>query len=263
MEKDDISDIEKEIENVNEGNSEIHLNKKQNKQLKTTIFLIIGLLFIIIVGPIIFNFIFNRFDSNGLVFQKTKFGKIDFYTAKIPITNTVPTTGKAVSLSDAVGNFEVNLRNDPRTLNDIKVEIPNNEIKFIKKNHVYLSVQADAPRCRDNTLAVAELTAFLNDFAGLKVKGALDNKSVANESGFPYKTCNDSGNFNTIIMIRNGNESVIKQLEKNCYEIQYKDCDINRVAERFILVILEEYMSYFKEKQIDSGVFLNSSNVSN
>ncbi len=263
MEKDDIPGIEKKTEEKTEENiPKISLDKKQNRQLGIAVFLIIAIFFIIIVVPIGYNFFFNKFESAGLQFQKTRFGQLDFYSAKIPVTNVLPTTGKSVSIDDATGKFEINLRNDPRTLDDVKIYVPNNEIKFISRNPVYISIQSDAPMCRDNTIAVAELAAFLTDFANLKVKGALDNKSAASASGFPYRTCNDSGNFNTIIMIRNGNESSIRQLQKNCYEIQYKDCDINRAAEKFILVVLEKYMSYFEEKNSDSGVFLNDTNTS-
>ena len=40
----------------------------------------------------------------------------------------------------------------------------------------------------------------------------------------------------------------IKKINRDCYELTYKDCEINQVSEKFILLVLERYMSYFVEE---------------
>jgi len=215
----------------------IKLKERQNKQLIWALTLMILVILIIIFVPIFIRNFIDSFSYSGLKFQKTKMGELMFYSTRIPLLDKD---------GNSIGTYAMNFRNDPRKLNYIGKEIDNN-VSFLRKNTVLVSVQGDAPICEDNLIAVAALTDFLRNFGALNVKGAMSDAKSANESGFPYVTCENS-TYNTVIMIKSGNESIIKKNYKNCYEIQYKDCEINQAVEKFILIIIENYMSYIKGK---------------
>jgi hypothetical protein len=179
----------------------------------------------------------DKFRFIKLDFQKTITGKITFFSTNIPLTDN---TGKISSV------YSFNFREDPRKLNDIIIDIPNQTIKFSKNNINYISIDPNAPICEDNIISVVTLTEFIRGFGGLNVKGALSNKTLENNS-FPIITCKNSSTDN-VILIQPGDKNIIRQESQNCYIIEYKECDINKVVEKFILVILEKYMSYFREK---------------
>ena len=137
----------------------------------------------------------------------------------------------------------MNFREDPRELEDVKVNMKDNIVKFKKNNTVYISLDPEMQACEDNSIALMNLAGFLRDFAGLEVKSAVNNKTFAEENGMNYADCENSP-YNTVIYINSGNETSISEIG-NCYQLIYSDCEILEVTEKFMLVILENYMSYF------------------
>ena len=201
------------------------------------VILMVSVLLIILIVPFVVKNFINKFEHNGIEFQKTKLGEIIFYSTRIPLSNIQ---------GQAIGTYSINFREDPRELEFIEVIIPDNVIDFAKGKTVYISLEADVPICEDNLIAVAGLTDFLKSFGALSVKGAMSNASYANETGFPYVTCKNHPE-NTVILIKNGEETIIKKTGDNCYELMYKDCEINKVTEKFGLIILKKYMKYFEK----------------
>jgi hypothetical protein len=176
----------------------------------------------------------NNFNYNGIDFNRTYFGKIVLYTAKVP---AIDESGTVRTLVD------VDFRNDPRKLENIPVKAQSG-IKFLK-GIAYVSYQSDIAVCEDNMLAAVNLNTFLKTF-GVAYKGALDNKEKAIESNLTYATCNSYPN-NTVIHIINGNQTQIIQKSDNCYEIVSNNCEILKATEKFELQILEQYLSHFKK----------------
>lgn len=227
-------------EKVIDDPSSKHLKQKQNSQLKWAILIMIISLVMVMIIPQIYNYFFKKFDYNSIEFEKTYMGKIVFYSASIPLVNN---QGQIYS------NYLAKFREDPRTLNYIKINLSEeNTVNFIKTKPVYVSMDDNLPKCPDNLIAVVDLAAFLNGFGGFNVKGALNNKTAANETKVAYVNCENSPN-NTVIRIRTANETTITQVGPNCYELKYKECEINKVTEKFSLVILDRYMDYFELKE--------------
>lgn len=238
--KGDLKEEKKEDKNDDEkdkSESKSTVKLKQNKQIIWLIVLMLSVILIIIIVPIIKTKFIDQFNYSGLKFFITKAGELKFYSTRVPLVNKD---------GDIIGNYSLNFRTDPRKINDIvKNEIENNNITFLKRNNVFISI-GDVPVCEDNLIAVTSITDFLRNFAALKAYGAMATKKSANETGFPYITCANS-TYNTVIIIQDGNESVIKKVSNNCYEITYKDCEIQASVEKFIITILEYYMNYVKK----------------
>ena len=214
----------------------------QNKQLKWAVFLMASIILIIVIVPFVNTNFINKFDYHGLTFQKTQLGQIEFYSTKFPV---VAATGKVT------GEYAVNLRNDPREIEDIEVKVGFDSIDFrYYKNEdggigyypVYISLDPLMEVCEDSSLALLTLSGFLKD-SGLEVSSASMDKEYAAANDVLYKRCEEES---TVILVTQGNENKITEIGETCYEIRFKDCDILKVSERFVLNILEQYGKRFQ-----------------
>ncbi len=212
------------------------LKKKQNKQIIWAIIFMLFVFFIFFIVPYFVKNYMNSFFYAGLNFQKTKQGQVFYYSTYVPITN---------QKLQVTGSYPVNFKNDPRKIEYIKVDVNSSELSFFRENIVYMTIASNSPKCEYNIVAGARLAAFLNGFAGMNVAGALDNKTAAEESKLPYVTCKTNP-MNTVILLKSGDKTEIRKLDKNCYELRYKACEILDVTERFQMEILKNYMSYLK-----------------
>jgi len=213
----------------------------QNKQIKWSVFLMVSIIFIIVVVPFINTNFINKFNYNGLTFQKTQLGDINFYSTRFPV---VGTTGLVV------GDYAVNLRNDPRDLEYIPVNVTNGRIDFVRSKslyaNVYFTLDPSMPVCEDTGIALIALSNFLRD-SGLQVESAVTDEEYAKANDEEYRAC-DTSEFDTLIIVREGEETAINEIQPNCYEMQFNNCEILQVSERFTLIILKEYVERFIDK---------------
>lgn len=228
--------------NIDKNDIEKEIHKKQNNMLKWVFFLMIGIIVLVILVPYVKMNYFDRFEYGGLEFQKTQLGELVFYSAKFPV---VGLTG------NVIGNYAVNLRNDPRDLEYINVNVSEDKIKFAiddkEFGDVYISLYPFMETCEDTGIAMVTLAGYLRD-SGLEVKSAVTDKAYARNNNQTQKWCSP---FETVIVISDrgvftdGNETAITEIGKNCYEIKFKDCEVMQATERFMLIILEEYAGRF------------------
>jgi len=225
---------EKKMEEKNEGEAKNDEKAgEENLEIKISkeIWIVIGIIAMTIIAIAAIVYISKgagKFEYNGIQFQKEYTGEILFYAAKIPVYDVY---GNQVSMNS------IDFRNDPRDLGEINVETYGN-IAFIRDKTVYVAY-SDLRHCDYNGVAAVNLGRFLGN-AGLSVKGAVMNDS-GNSSDVPYVTCSLYPE-NTVIEVKNGDSTEIRQTSENCYEIVSKDCEILKAAEKFQLVILEQYM---------------------
>lgn len=227
---------EKKIEeNVEEKKVDV---KKQNKQIQWALILMASLIIIIVAVPYINKNYLNAFDYYGLEFHKTKLGDLTFYSTRFPVV----LTGKVV------GEYAVNLRNDPRDLNSIPVNVSNNTVDFVidgkKYGDVFITLNPEMQLCEDTTIALAGLSLFLGD-SGLKVKSAFSDEKFAKMKNHTYRWC-DTDHFDTVIYVNDGLETSIKEIDPYCYQITFKDCEILQAVEKFELEILQDYSEKFE-----------------
>jgi len=217
--------------------SKKEIKKKQNKQIMWAIILMASLIAIIILVPLIKTNFIDKFKYINLDFQKTQLGDMYFYSTLIPVADS----------SNNFGTFSINFRNDPRKLEDMKVIKTTTVPVFTQDKTVYISPGNIQRNCVEGSAATLTLAGFLRQFAGFNVSAGISDEKVAKENKFPYITCANSKK-NTVIEILEGNETKIEQISPDCYRLIYKDCDIMKVSERFILWTLEGYMDNFMKK---------------
>ncbi|HJO14831.1 MAG TPA: hypothetical protein QGG70_02165 [Candidatus Pacearchaeota archaeon] len=213
----------------------------QNKQLKWAVFLMVGIILIIVVVPFINTNFINKFDYHGLTFQKTQLGQIEFYSTKFPV---VTGTGQVT------GEYAVNLRNDPRELADIPLEVDDDKIVFnvIKENFkdvyapTYITINPFMEACDDSGIALLTLSGFIRD-SGPKVHSAVTDKAYAKDNNLTQKWCYG---LNTVFVITDGEETKISQIQPYCYKLEFKDCEILEVSEKAVLNFLEQYADRFQ-----------------
>lgn len=211
------------------------IKKKQNKQVMWAIILMASLIFIIIIVPFITKNFINKFQYINLDFQKTQLGNMKFYSTKIPVAD---------SSNNVIGSFSINFRNDPRELENINFKKTTTVPVFTKDKPVYISPGKIERNCVESSAATLTIAGFLRQFAQLNVSAGISDKKVAEENNFPYITCANTKK-NTVIEIIEGNETKIEQISPDCYRLIYKDCEIMKVSEKFILAIIEGYMDSF------------------
>jgi len=187
------------------------------------------------VVPFIRTNFLNKFRYINLDFQKTQLGDMYFYSTKIPAAD---------SSNNIIGTFSMNFRNDPRELEDINFKNTTTTPVFTKEKTVYISPGKIERNCVESSAATLTLSGFLRQFALLNVSAGISDRKVAEENNFPYISCINYKK-NTVIEIIEGNETKIEQINPNCYRLIYKDCEIMKVSEKFILAILEGYMNNF------------------
>lgn len=234
------NELEIEDKSVSENIDNKDVDNIHENQLRWAVILMAGIILILVVVPFVkINFL-DKFDYHGLTFQKTQLGEIEFYSTKFPV---VGTTG------NVIGNYAVNLRSDPREIEGINVTATLDTIDFrfhkeqgkIKYDPVYISLDPDMDVCEDSTIAILTVSGFLKD-SGLEVRSASMNKTYAEANNVTYKRCAEDS---SVIMITQGHENKITEIGDVCYEIRFKDCDILKVSERFVLKMLEQYGDAF------------------
>ena len=184
------------------------------------IFVAIGaiVLFLIILSA--YNYYASNFTYLDLKFSKVKFGKLDFYYAKIPLFNTN---------GEITGNYNLYIRNDPRELEDIKI---NGQIRMKPK----IIMASDDIKCEDAGIAGGELGAIIGLWS--RIIPGTTNRTIAEKEGKTYASCSlKDGMYidSTVLTFKTGNVTEIRQTGKDCYEVSVKDCEILRATERFIL----------------------------
>ncbi len=210
--------------------------KKMNEESQKKVFTIAV---IIILAAIACYFIFKPaptdFWYNKIYFEKVPMGDLMFYTAEVPI---IDSTGKIVYTK------EFDFRSDPRKLEYINVT--NFEsARFIKNDVVYVSTRSDIKTCKGDTgIALVNNGVFLKAL-GFDVKGAFDDANYSNSTTTPYVNC-ENHKDNTVIMIKEGNETAITMTGPDCYEITFKNCEVIEATEKFKLAIFENYMANFQ-----------------
>lgn len=196
---------------------------------KAIAYIIIG---VAILGAIVAGiYLSKNFKYNGIEFQKNYQGKILLYTATFPVMDYQGNIGKAA----------VDFRNDPRTLRDIDVNLEAN-LGLTKSLFISYPKNSELTTCEDNGIAAANLGVFFKT-AGLSVKAGINDPDYKNSS-IPYINCDTHSN-NTVIMLRQSNETSINQFGRNCIVIKFKECEMIRATEKFELSILETWVKNF------------------
>lgn len=211
----------KEKEETKIENIEKEAAEKQNKQVRV---FLVGMAVIIILVFIVtwMSQEAKRFEYAGLEFEKTHYGEIPFYKAKMTISSI---TGNIIA------NYNLYLRNDPRKLKGIPID---GIIRLTPK--VVLAIDENL-KCGDSTMAGTVLGQFFGAMGVSPTRGEID-LIKAEEMNVTYANCNLTTRDSIIIVVP-GNKTEIVQENVDCYKIKVKECEILKAIERFILGIIE------------------------
>ena len=217
-------DVEEVEENENET-GDITVSRKQQKQLLAVI-VTIAVIFIIVFTIYILAQKSRKFEYNGMKFERIMYDQLPLYYTQLNIHR-----GDGSNV-----NYNLYLRNDPRG-NNIPVEA---DIKFLVGKS-FITVDEGMQDCREASLGLINLASFLTGM-GFDVKGATSSKQVAENTGHPYISCNNSLD-NTVISLEIAEEdSVITQVDgnPNCFILKVKDCNVLNITEKFTVEMIKQ-----------------------
>lgn len=178
--------------------------KNQNKLLRD---ILIGL------GLIVLFFIFilfwidsvRHFELRGVEWGIVKEGELILYKTAIP-----------VYYQGNIVDYNFYLRNDPRKLDD-GVKFEGN--LWLLKNMV---INGSDFKCYgDEVIALANL---------IKLEEVLGTNVIKD----PNATCDEEGRY-AYLNIHEGDETWVKETDKACYQLKFKNCEILEVTEKFMV----------------------------
>jgi hypothetical protein len=218
----------------------IKLKKEDlDKKVSLYAYAIIGL---IVLAILFFGFIFIKeqldksFNYKGMEFHKETRSNVNVYATDFIIKSYA---GATLYIDNRTFYF----RNDPRNLNLEK--FPEEGVKLLIKNKVYVSLDEPLPICKNNFIASYELGATLKIY-GLDIEGAVLNASKS-KGYHPEITCENSTK-NTVIIIGPDTFNGVEKIKENCYKLSYKKCDILKTTEGFSLKLLEQAVEEIQNK---------------
>lgn len=195
--------------------------KKKDNQL----YWILGAMAVLVVVFFISYSIFsniNKVEFNGLTFTKEMFGEIPVFHNYYNFMS-----------NGELFQYNLYLRNDPRKN---KVPITGNAIddgiEFSQENYIYISLAPDAlVGCEYGSVGLSSLASFLADNQ-LNIKGAAADEELARQNNVAYANC-ETHPDDSVIVVKNGDETRIVHDKKNCYIIDVANCEIIPAVEKF------------------------------
>ncbi len=217
--------INKERQKKETKNLESTLEDKYTKQIKYVVIVMFCLLSAFFVSIWLINES-KTFRYAGLDFKKIKFGELPLFHAKIPITSI---TG------DLVAEYNLYLREDPR-----KLDIPIQGKIRLKKT--IIQAVNKSIKCPLEGVAGVNFGQFLRA-AGIKKIDGTTNLTKSQEENIPFVSC-EQEREESILIITEGEETKITQEAKNCYVIEFADCELLQAIERFMVGIIANSKGY-------------------
>ncbi|GEM_PF-2021472 len=223
-----IKKKEKKTANKKKSNEEIN----QNKQLIRILSFFL-LFFGFFLGSYFYFQSQNYFKYAGLDFRKEKMGEINFYHARFPI----------IYRGQIYNIHNLYLRTDPR-----KNKVPVNA-NFSLSEKIIISLDEEIKNCENVVLGQVNLAMFLWAFPWVKnVTLASTNKELAESNNFDFADCSNASDLKTIIVVKKANKSLIEMEKENCYRFDVANCEYLKVAEKYIVSVIEQINSNNKNE---------------
>ena len=192
-----------------------------NSQFLVLVFIIVGIILIMLLVPIIYHDLFEKFEYAGVKFEKIAVGKIQFYYGVFPI----------IYMKNLTATYNLYLRIDPRK-NNISV---NTNLSL--SENVTFSLSGALERCEDMVLSQTALGQFIKAFPWVKnINGGALELETANRTGLKQIDCRNASQSNTILIVALSEApSISKGSRDNCYILSVGDCKYLETTERFII----------------------------
>jgi len=185
--------------------------KKEKKIFLTIFFVMLGLV-LMFLAFLLFAYLTNTFQVNGVKFSVDK---------STIVGTTLYRTFLPVTYNGTKANYNFWLRTDPRKLNDI-----NFSGNLVFQSNMVINT-TDSLNCNgDGIIATANILKLYN-VLGIKVM------KDANAS------CDSQGRY-MFLNILKGNETKVEQFGPECYNIYVSNCEVLPGTERFMLQTFTE-----------------------
>ncbi len=216
IDKVEEKDVTKEEKTTEPNKIDKEQDKGEAKQLKK-IFLVLGFLALIFVGVFIFMNSSRNFTYDGIDFETVKAGELILYKTSLPVdSDDHKITGDAVSV-----NYNFFLRNDPRKLRNIPVEL-DDDFSVLANTVINFT---ESFNC--DGMGVVAVTNMANLLEVLDVEVMKDETAV----------CDPEKRY-TFLRLQRGNETSIEQFGPSCYNLNVNNCEILEVTEKYMLELL-------------------------
>jgi len=182
------------------------------------VLIIMGIIVLITILTYFIIKSFENFEYAGIKFQKIMYDKLPLFYSKIPLYKNSGELG---------AYYNLYLRYDPR-----KLDIPVIGSIKLSENSI-LSADESINQCEDVGIAMYALSGFLKIASG-NITLASTDRNYAEQRNITYATC-DTSQEGSVIILKSVNNTSIYQEKPNCYIIEFKDCEIEKAVERFIV----------------------------
>jgi len=219
-----ISDGKKEKSAVSCGSiEEKHASKKQIKNFSKTLGIVLAFLaFLFLLFFVIYYISASSKTVNfkGVEYTKLQVGEVLFYHAQIPY------------LKDLEGTkYNVYLRSNPKEISK-KIPLDGEDISW--KQLVVTNYSTNGLVCEGySIIAQANFNQILKEGIGLTL---LSNNTVS---------CDEENRY-MYLSIEAGDETKIEKIGESCYRLEFTNCEILEVTERFLLEAISKYYERVK-----------------
>ncbi len=194
-------------------------NKKmnENKILKYTL-IISGVIILLVV---IFAFYLNSLKTS--TYKDLEFNTINQGTAENPLI--FYQTSFPVIYQGKPTPYNVYLRTNPSKLK--RIDFP--EENFTAMKYTAINLEENISCDGDDVIAIANMRQ-IHEAIGAQI--ILDRNA----------TCDEEGRF-TYLDIKSSDKTQIVQRGENCYDLEYADCEILPVTEKYLVELLSDFLS--------------------
>lgn len=220
-----ISDGKKEKTEVSCGQiEEKHASKEQIKKFSKTLGIVLaflGFLFLLFFTIYFISVSSKTVNFKGVEYNKLQVGEVLFYHAQIPYIKDLKGTTK----------YNIYLRSNPKRISK-KISLDGDDISW--KQLVVTNYSTDGLVCEGNSIiAQANFNQILSDGIGLTLIG---NNTVS---------CDEENRY-MYLSIEAGDETKIEKIGESCYRLEFTNCEILQVTERFLLEAISRYYERVK-----------------
>jgi hypothetical protein len=183
-------------------------NTRENKILKYTL-IISGLIILFVIGFAFYIDSLKSFDYHGVEFEAVSFGDLLLYQTSFPVIYQ----GEQVP-------YNVYLRTKPSKLE--RIDFPREDFDAMK--YTVLNIEDEINCDGDEVIAIANLRQ-VHDAIGMQI---MTDKNAS---------CDEQGRY-AYLNIISSDKTQISKIGPNCYNLEFADCEILPVTEKYIAELL-------------------------
>lgn len=203
----------KEVSNKQEETNPQKEKSSNEKLIRNTLIISISIIALILIFYFYVDSL-KSFEYKNLEFETISYGDLIFYQ-----------TNFNVIYEGETRQFNAFFRTKPTKLEKINFQ----DEDFSAMKYTVINVQENLSCEGDDVIAVANFNQIHN---------AIGAQVFQDENA----TCDEDARYNHLTILQ-GDKTEINKLGPRCYELTFKDCEILEVTERYLLELMNDYVS--------------------